>query len=148
MPYLPASSNCRQLFCTDVVIWSYTTVPVAFRLPFMCIFTKLAVQERYLPMIRVAGTPLPCVPSSQRTVTTADDDDDVADTGAVTLTRSLTGNSSFLATAADRGLPRRQTTVPVYVYPLPANRHEPRFIGDRQAFTATVPEDRPVGYRA
>jgi len=84
----------------------------------------------------------------QRTVTTADDDDDVADTGAVTLTRSLTGNSSFLATAADRGLPRRQTTVPVYVYPLPANRHEPRFIGDRQAFTATVPEDRPVGYRA
>ena len=25
MPYLPATSNCRQLFCTDVVIWSYTT---------------------------------------------------------------------------------------------------------------------------
>ena len=30
MPYLPATSNCRQLFCTEVVIWSYTTVPVHF----------------------------------------------------------------------------------------------------------------------
>jgi len=25
MPYLPATSNCRQLFCADVVIWSFTT---------------------------------------------------------------------------------------------------------------------------
>ena len=33
MPYLLATSDCRQLFCTDVVIWSYTTVPVALRLP-------------------------------------------------------------------------------------------------------------------
>jgi len=41
MPYLPATSNCRQLFCTEVVIWSYTTVPVAFHLPFLCIFYEL-----------------------------------------------------------------------------------------------------------
>jgi len=39
--------------CTDVVIWSYTTVPVAFRLPFLCIVTNLPVQERYLPIVRV-----------------------------------------------------------------------------------------------
>jgi len=31
---------------TDAVIWSYTTVPVAFRLPFLCIFTNLELQER------------------------------------------------------------------------------------------------------
>jgi len=55
MPYLPAASNCRQLTCTDVVIWSYTPVPVAFRLPFLCICTNVEVQERYLPIIRVAG---------------------------------------------------------------------------------------------
>jgi len=36
-----------QLFCTYVVIWSYTTVPVAFRLPFLSIFRNLEVQERY-----------------------------------------------------------------------------------------------------
>jgi len=36
-PYLPATSNCRQLFCTRVVVRSYTTVPVAFRLPLLCI---------------------------------------------------------------------------------------------------------------
>jgi len=35
---------------------------VAFRLPFLCIFTNLKVQERYLPIIRGAGTPFPCVP--------------------------------------------------------------------------------------
>ena len=29
---------------------------------------------------------------------------------------------------------------------LPVNRHAPRFVGDQQAFMATVPEDRPVGY--
>jgi len=40
--------------------------PVAFRLrPFLCIFTNLEVglQERYLPIIRGARTPSPCVPS-------------------------------------------------------------------------------------
>ena len=67
-------------------------------------------------------------------------------TGAVTLTKPISGNSSFLATAIDRGLPRRQTTVPVFVYVLPVNRNAPRFVGGQQAFTATVPEDRPVGY--
>jgi len=70
----------------------------------------------------------------------------VANTGAVTLTKPISGNSSFLATATDRGLPRRQTTVPVFVYVLPVNRHAPRFVGDEQSFMATVPEDRPVGY--
>jgi len=25
---LPAATNCRQLFCTDVVNWWYTTVPL------------------------------------------------------------------------------------------------------------------------
>jgi len=58
MPYLPATNNCRQLFCTDVVIWSYTTVPVALRLPFLPTipvhFTNFQVQERYLPIIREA----------------------------------------------------------------------------------------------
>ena len=39
--------------CTDVVIWSYTTVTEAFRLPFLCIFTNMEVHERYLPIIRV-----------------------------------------------------------------------------------------------
>ena len=58
----PATSNCRQLFCTDFVIWSYTTVPVAFRLLFLCIFTNMEVQECYLPIIRGAGMPFPCVP--------------------------------------------------------------------------------------
>ena len=61
MPYLPAISNCRQ-FCTDVVIWSYSTVPVAFCLPFLCIFINLEMQERYLPIIRGAGTLFRCVP--------------------------------------------------------------------------------------
>jgi len=70
----------------------------------------------------------------------------VYNTGVVTLTKPISGNSSFLATAADRGLPRRRTTVPVFIYVLPANRHAPRFVGGRQAFMATVPEDRPVGY--
>ena len=51
-----------QLLCTDVVICLYTTVPVTFRLPFLCIFTNLEVKERYLPTIRCAGTPFPCVP--------------------------------------------------------------------------------------
>lgn len=70
----------------------------------------------------------------------------VTDTGVVTLTKPISGNSSFLATASDGGLPRRQATVPVYVYVLPVNRHAPRFVGGQQAFTATVAEDRPVGY--
>jgi len=56
---LPATSNCRQLFRTDVVIWSYTIVPVPFCLPFVF----LEVQESCLPIIRGAGTPLPCVPT-------------------------------------------------------------------------------------
>jgi len=59
----PATSNCRQLLCTDVVIWSYTTVSVSFRLPFLCMFSNLQAHERYLPVIRGAGTPFPCVPS-------------------------------------------------------------------------------------
>jgi len=51
------------------VIWSYTTVPVAFGLPFLCICTNMEeeVQERYLPIIRGAGTPFPC--HSQATLT-------------------------------------------------------------------------------
>ena len=36
---LQSAFCCRQLLYTDVVIWSYTTVPIAFRLPFLCIFT-------------------------------------------------------------------------------------------------------------
>jgi len=66
---LPATSNCRQLFCTDVVNWSYTTVPlcsVPTTVPVH--FTNLKVQKRYLPIIRGAGTPFP---ASQGTVTTA-----------------------------------------------------------------------------
>jgi len=43
-----------QLCCTDVVV--YTTVPVASRLPLLCIFTNLEVQGRYLPIIRGTGT--------------------------------------------------------------------------------------------
>jgi len=35
---------------------SYTTVPVASRLPLLCIFTNLEVQGRYLPIIRGTGT--------------------------------------------------------------------------------------------
>jgi len=35
--------------------WSYTTVPVAFRLPILCIFTNLEAQVRYLPIIKGAG---------------------------------------------------------------------------------------------
>jgi len=68
------------------------------------------------------------------------------DTGIVTLTKPISGNTSFLAKASDRGTPPQETTVPVYIYVLPANRHAPRFVGDRAAFMATVPEDRDVGY--
>jgi len=35
--------------------WSYTTVPVAFRLPILSIFTNLEAQVRYLPIIKGAG---------------------------------------------------------------------------------------------
>jgi len=66
--------------------------------------------------------------------------------GIVTLTRSLTGNSSFLATVADRGTPMKSSTVPVFVYVVAKTSFAIRFIGDQQAFTATVPEDRPIGY--
>jgi len=55
----------RQLFCTDVtdvVVRSHTTVPLAFHLPFLCVFTNSEVEERYLKIIRDAGTPFPCVP--------------------------------------------------------------------------------------
>jgi len=47
----------------NVVIWSFTTDPVAFRLPFRSctFFTNLEVQERYLPIIRGAWTAFPCV---------------------------------------------------------------------------------------
>ena len=31
------------------------------RLPFLCIFTNLELQKRYLPIIRGAGTPFPCI---------------------------------------------------------------------------------------
>ena len=60
---LPATSNCRQLFCTDVVNWSYTTVPlcsVPTTVPVH--FTNLKAQKRYLPIIRGTGTPFLCVP--------------------------------------------------------------------------------------
>ena len=49
-------------FCTDVAVWSYTTVPVAFRLPLLCILTNLEMQERYLPIIGDAETPFRGVP--------------------------------------------------------------------------------------
>ena len=57
MTYFTATSDCRQLLCTDVVIWSDTTVPVAFWPPFLFIFTNSEMQERYLPIIRDAGMP-------------------------------------------------------------------------------------------
>ena len=46
---LPVTSICRQLFRTDVVIWSYTTVPVAFRLHRSCALSlpRDAVHPRY-----------------------------------------------------------------------------------------------------
>ena len=56
---LPSS---HQLFCMGVVIWSYTTVPTAFRPQFLCVFTNFEVHERYLPIIRGAGAPFPCFP--------------------------------------------------------------------------------------
>jgi len=65
--YLPETSNYRQLFCTDAVICLYTTVPVAFRLPFLCIFTTLEVPERYLPIISEVQER--CSPASQSTAT-------------------------------------------------------------------------------
>ena len=37
-------------------------INVAFRFPLLCIFMNLDVQERCLPVIRDAGTPLRCVP--------------------------------------------------------------------------------------
>jgi len=43
--------------CTDVVIWSYTSVAVAFRILFLCISTNMEVQERYLPIIAVPLRP-------------------------------------------------------------------------------------------
>ena len=39
-----------------------TAVPVAFRLQFLSIIMNSEVQKQYLPAIRGAGTPLPCVP--------------------------------------------------------------------------------------
>ena len=51
--YLPATSNCRQLFCTDVVIWSYTAVPAAFRLPFLCIWPGICFFCFCLPQVGV-----------------------------------------------------------------------------------------------
>jgi len=63
--YLRLLMISRQLFCTDVtyvVVWSHTTVPLAFHLPFLCVFTNSEVEERYLKIIRDAGTPFPCVP--------------------------------------------------------------------------------------
>ena len=46
MPYLPFFFSV----CTYVA--------------FLCIFTNLELQERYLSIIRGAGTPLPCVPGN------------------------------------------------------------------------------------
>jgi len=43
--------NCNVIYCKDKqTAWS--TAPVAFRLPFPCIFIKLDVWERYTPEIR------------------------------------------------------------------------------------------------
>jgi len=55
-------------FINDQLFWTHghihrTAVPVAFRLQFLCIIMNLEVQEQYLPTIRGAGTPLPCVPT-------------------------------------------------------------------------------------
>jgi hypothetical protein len=66
--------------------------------------------------------------------------------GVVTLTKSLKSNSSFLVTATDRGVPPRNAKVPVFVYVVPSASFVVQFAGDQQAFTATVPEDRPIGY--
>ena len=57
MPYLLATSDCRQLFCTDVP----PTVPVHF-------FTNLELQERYLPINR--GAERSSLACSQGTLTT------------------------------------------------------------------------------
>jgi len=71
MPYLPfffSICTCILLiikYFAQVLSFGrrpYTTVPVAFRLPFLSIFTNLEEQECYLPIISGAGTPFPCVP--------------------------------------------------------------------------------------
>ena len=68
MPYLPyffSICTCVLLvisYCAQMLsFWSYTTVPVAFHLPLLCIFTKFEVQERNLPITSGAVTPFPCV---------------------------------------------------------------------------------------
>ena len=55
----------RKQVCIAHCFCRCRVCPVAFRLPFLCIFTNLEVglQERYLPIIRGAWTPSPCVPS-------------------------------------------------------------------------------------
>ena len=66
-----ATSHCRQFFCTEVVIWSYTTVPVAFRLPDTVHFYELEGTGMLFAsnqMCRLAGHSL----ASQGTLTTAD----------------------------------------------------------------------------
>ena len=40
----------------------FTTLFVAFRLPILCIFTKLEMQERYWPIITKCRNAVPCVP--------------------------------------------------------------------------------------
>jgi len=57
MPYLPETSICHQLFCTDVIICNCSVSPTV-----LCISTNLEMQERCLPIIRGAGTPFPCAP--------------------------------------------------------------------------------------
>ena len=47
----------------NVVIWSYTTVPVAFRHSRSCAFVRTwRYRNAELPTIGGAGTPFPCVP--------------------------------------------------------------------------------------
>ena len=66
-----ATSHCRQFFCTEVVIWSYTTVHVAFRLPDTVHFYELEGTGMLFAsnqMCRLAGHSL----ASHGTLTTAD----------------------------------------------------------------------------
>jgi len=71
-PWAPCHEGRAHQMLTRVYIWCHIClsflnrylcfINVAYHLPFLCIFTNLEVQERYMPIIRSAGTPFPCVP--------------------------------------------------------------------------------------
>ena len=56
-------------------------------------------------------------------------------------------NLRYLLTisASDLGTPPKSATASVYILVSEVNRNSPRFIGNAQAFQATIPETRPVG---